>query len=163
MKKAQKCHKMCNLPLPRTSTKGKKKAEKKFEEECGNILTVEFPTEIGCDALEKERFERVCWVRWGMPRRKYHNRSWKNSSKWCFRYWKRSLIYCYTLWTMSFRKKLADILYHWDSSSHFSLLHEKVFKRTEVASEKAFSVMYGLCQPQVFTTSEKAFIIFLKL
>ena len=44
---------MWNLPLPRTSTK-ERKSRKEIEEECRNIPTVEFPTEVGCDVLEEE-------------------------------------------------------------------------------------------------------------
>ena len=39
-------------PAPKQAQK--KKSRKEIEEECGNIPTVEFPTEVGCDALEEE-------------------------------------------------------------------------------------------------------------
>ena len=66
MKKEQNVIQCGTCPCQEQARK-KKKSRKEIEEECRNIPTVEFPTEVGCDALEEEGLAEFV-----ESRRRYH-------------------------------------------------------------------------------------------
>ena len=143
-------------PAPAKNKRERKKSRKEIEEECRNIPTVQFPSEVGCDALEEEGFTEFVESDEECPGVNTITGAGQilESDVSEIQSEASSIVtrcgHCLSerSWLTSYIIETVAVTFH--------RCMKKVFKRTEVevASEKAFSVLYGLCQPGIHNFRE---------